>query len=163
MSEQPMSDCPACGAADGEIHRQHCPILLGAMHRQEEEMYRRQMERRFTREPHHEWHVDNLKSGPTIQINDRADPACLYFVDDNGNDVGVFRYNPDKRNFEFSGDMDESAKIFARMMYANFQSIIEGDHDGLRGAHIAVDPARDDVADAAQYVWPERLRGLVSI
>ena len=58
-------------------------------------------------------------------------PVNLCFNDDTGKMIGCFEYDPDTKHWTFEGaDMDESAKMFAKFMYAHFQSLIEG-RDGL--------------------------------
>jgi len=58
-------------------------------------------------------------------------PINLTFSDDDGRVIGEFTYNREEKRWSFQGDdMDESAKIFAKFMYAHFQSLIEG-RDGL--------------------------------
>lgn len=50
--------------------------------------------------------------------------------------VGEFIYDRDAKRWTFEGNMDEAAKQFAKFMYAHFQSLIEGDRDGLMNSVI---------------------------
>ena len=57
---------------------------------------------------------------------------CFHPVPPQGKElVGEFVYDRDLKRWTFSGNMDESAKIFAKFMFAHFQSLIDGNRDGL--------------------------------
>lgn len=58
-------------------------------------------------------------------------PVNMIFLDNNGTEVGKFEYDLEAKRWTFTGNMDEAAKKFAQFMYAHFQSILEGDRDGI--------------------------------
>jgi len=58
-------------------------------------------------------------------------PVNLVFMGDDGEEIGKFEYDKEKQQWTFEGDADESAKMFTKFMFAHFQSILEGDRDGL--------------------------------
>lgn len=115
------SYCDDCGAREGEIHAPECDVWARVYIANEEG-------HAFTSER---------------KIN-------LAFTDDAGHDIGEFLYDKDAQRWTFSGNMDESAKQFAKFMYAHFQSILNGDRDGIMAApvHVAVDPAKDQGVQA---------------
>lgn len=76
----------------------------------------------------------------------------IQFMDDNGETIGSI--NVVDRQLRFEGNMDDSAKQFAKMLSAHFQSIIEGDRDGVGTCTIHVDPAEEE---EPQKVWPEHV------
>ena len=81
-------------------------------------------------------------------------PINLCFSDDQGNEIGKFEWNKVLKKWEFTGDMNEAAKQFAKFMYAHFQSLIEGDRDGLRDTPIV---AHTEVEKEPEKIWPAKL------
>ena len=72
-------------------------------------------------------------------------PINLTFNDDDGEEIGKFEYDKEKKQWFFEGDADESAKIFVRFCMAHFQSAIDGDRDGLisqKDYGVAIDDGR---------------------
>lgn len=96
--------------------------------------------------------VDNGKlAHPVLTL--QPQPINLSFRDDNGNDVGTFEYNKEKKQWTFDGNADAAAKVFAKFMYSHFQSILEGDRDGILTSPILGDPVVEEESEP-EKVWP---------
>jgi hypothetical protein len=103
--------------------------------------------------------VDNGKMvNPVLTL--QPQPINLSFHDDDGNRIGEFLYNKDKKQWTFDGNADESAKVFAKFMFSHFQSIIEGDRDGIMDAPIV---AHKEEESEPEKVWPTITPGEIKI
>jgi len=87
-----------------------------------------------------------------LTLTQTPQPINLCFMDDGGT-VGEFKYDRDAKRWTFEGNMDEAAKQFAKFMYAHFQSIIDGDHDGLLDYS-----GRPKEEPEPEKVWPENMQ-----
>lgn len=57
-------------------------------------------------------------------------PINLCFTDDNGDDVGCFEYDKEKKQWTFTGNADKAAKQFAKFMFDSFRSQLD-EHYGV--------------------------------
>ena len=78
------------------------------------------------------WVIDEHVPMPTLTLTPQ--PINLVFSDDDGKEIGKFEYDKEAKRWTFEGEANESAKVFAKFMFAHFQSLIEGDRDGLGGS-----------------------------
>ena len=83
-------------------------------------------------------------------------PINLCFSDEGGM-IGEFRWDRDKKRWTFEGNMDEAAKQFAKFMFAHFQSLIEGDRDGLLEDPVVPADFEEKLVESVRKPWPEML------
>ena len=112
-----MSDviCNSCGAPEGHLHRPECTVWAEMLIT--DEKYDRT-----------KYFIDQAQGS---EITLRQDyPINLVFHDE-GEEIGKFEWNRTLKKWQFTGNMDEAAKQFAKFMYAHFESLMNGDRDGL--------------------------------
>lgn len=97
----------------------------------------------------HDDHID-----ATLRV--QSSKIVLRLNDDTGKEIGGFIYDKDTKTWSFDGNMDNSAKQFARILYAHFQSILDGDRDGITTAKIYVDEGIEERCAVKEKVWPEK-------
>lgn len=82
----------------------------------------------------------NLAPGEFVQVSDIEQPSLMLQVSpdpltmtfcSHGKQVGEFRYDREAGRWTFEGNADKSALEFAKYLNAHFQSIINGDRDGI--------------------------------
>ena len=111
--------CNDCGAFEGEMHHPACSL----------------------REP------VRYETVNSAELTFRSSPvAHMYLVqihDDNGKEIGSIEVDQETHQLRFNGNLDEAAKQFAKFAAAHFQSIMQGDRDGLSHDKIWVDEAAE--------------------